>query len=93
MSAYEDLPKNWIGDDRELRIYISRTDMISIQFYEGEVVKEFRCDLEPVFTFLKHKLQDGVNWNQIENTRTTKWGYKRLEDEEVFDILNDGRRI
>jgi|TARA_R100000049_G_C1890729_1_gene43888 hypothetical protein len=92
MSAYEDLSKNWIGDDRELRIYISRTDMIRIQFYEGGVVKEFRCDLEPVFTFLKHKLKN-VDWNQIENTRTTKWGYKRLENEEVFDILNDGRRI
>ena len=88
--SYEETEKSWEGDD--LNIYISRTEAIDIIVEVGGERKRFRADLIPLFTFMKQQLK-GVDWEHISRTRSKKWGYKRLEDDEVFDILNDGRRI
>ena len=39
---------------------------------------------------MKQRLKN-VDWEHISRTRDKKWGYKRIESEELFDILNDRR--
>ena len=83
MSAYEETEKSWEGD---VNIWLSRTGSIEIHTEEGK----FRANLVPLFTFLKQKLKD-VDWEHISRTRDKKWGYKRLEADELFDILSNDR--
>ena len=84
--SYEEIEKSYEGD---LNIFISRTG--SIEIHVGEEKREiFRTNLTPLFTFMKQKLKH-VDWEHISQTRDKKWGYKRLEAEELFDILNNGR--
>ena len=86
-TKYEEIDKSYEGD---VNIYISRTGSIQIHVEEGEVTKIFRADLIPLFTFMKQRLKN-VNWEHISRTRDKKWGYKRLEADELFDILSNDR--
>ena len=79
-TRYEETEKSWDGD---VNIWLSRTGSIEIHTEEGK----FRTNLVPLFTFMKQKLKD-VDWGHISRTRDTKWGYKRLESEELFDMLS-----
>ena len=85
--SYEETEKSWEGD---LNIYLSRTGSIQIYVGEGEEQKVFRVGLIPLFTFMKQKLKN-VDWEEISRTRDTKWGYKRLEADELFDMLSNDR--
>ena len=85
--SYEETEKSWEGD---LNVYISSTDSIDILVgnpLESGGRKRFRADLVPLFTFMKQKLKN-VDWEHISRTRSKKWGYKRLEAEELFDMLS-----
>ena len=84
---YEEIEKSYEGD---VNIYISRTGSIQIHVEEEEVTKIFRADLIPLFTFMKQRLKN-VDWEHISRTRDKKWGYKRLESDELFDILSNDR--
>ena len=84
---YEEIEKSYEGD---VNIYISRTGSIQIHVEEEEVTKIFRTNLTPLFTFMKQKLKN-VDWEHISRTRDKKWGYKRLESDELFDILSNDR--
>ena len=84
---YEEIEKSYEGD---VNIYISRTGSIQIHVEEEEVTKIFRADLIPLFTFMKQRLKN-VDWGEISRTRDKKWGYKRLESDELFDILSNDR--
>ena len=84
---YEEIEKSYEGD---INIYISRTGSIQIHVEEEEVTKIFRADLIPLFTFMKQRLKN-VDWEHISRTRDKKWGYKRLESDELFDILSNDR--
>ena len=56
--------------------------------YVGRDDREiFRANLVPLFTFMKQRLKN-VDWNYISKSRDEKWGYKRLEPEELFDMLS-----
>jgi hypothetical protein len=88
MMSYEETKKSWKGDD--LNIYISRTEAIDIIVETGGKRERFRANLVPLFTFMKQQLKN-VDWEHISRTRDTKWGYKRIEPEELFDMLNDRR--
>ena len=103
--SYENLEKNWDWYDRNtnnkhdihIRTDVTRTYSCEIIIdgncrRQGVEPERFRCELEPILTFLKHKLRD-VDWRRIQQSRKPKWGYRRLENEEVFDLLNDVRRI
>ena len=86
--SYEETEKSWEGD---LNVYISSTDSIDILVgnpLESGGRKRFRADLVPLFTFMKQKLKN-VDWEHISRTRSKKWGYKRLEAEELFDMLSN----
>ena len=86
MPAYEETEKSWEGD---LTIYVSGTYSIEIHIgKENNETEKFRANLVPLFTFLKQKLKD-VDWKHISRTRDAKWGYKRLEAEELFDMLSN----
>ena len=85
--SYEETEKSWEGT---INIYITRTDALEIHVGEESNNEVFRADLVPLFTFMKHKLKD-VDWKHISRTRDLKWGYKRIEEEELFEMLNDGR--
>ena len=102
---YENLEKSWDWYDKNtnnpndihIRTNITRTYACDITIdggcqRHGIEPERFRCDLEPIFTFLKHKLRD-VDWRHIQQSRKPKWGYRRLENEEIFNLLNDGRII
>ena len=78
--SYEETEKSYEGD---LNVWLSRTGSIDIHTEEGK----FRTNLVPLFTFMKQKLKD-VDWERISRTRDKKWGYKRLEAEELFDMLS-----
>ena len=41
---------------------------------------------------MKRQLKN-VDWEHISKSRDKKWGYKRIEAEELFDMLNDRRVI
>ena len=85
MSAYEETEKNWEGD---LNIYISGTYSIEIHIgKEDNETEKFRANLVPLFTFMKQQLNN-VDWEHISRTRDLKWGYKRLEAGELFEILS-----
>ena len=84
---YEETEKSYEGD---LNIYLSRTGSIQIYVEEEEERKIFRADLIPLFTFMKQRLKN-VDWEEISRTRDKKWGYKRLESDELFDILSNDR--
>ena len=102
---YENLEKSWDWYDKNtnnpndihIRTNITRTYACEITIdggcqRQGVEPERFRCDLEPILTFLKHKLRD-VDWRHIQQSRKPKWGYRRLENEEIFNLLNDGRII
>ena len=84
---YEEIEKSYEGD---VNIYISRTGSIQIYVEEEGVAKIFRTSLVPLFTFMKQRLKN-VDWEHISRTRDKKWGYKRLESDELFDILSNDR--
>jgi len=83
-TRYDEAEKSYEGD---VNIWISRTYSIEIYVGRGEEKKVFRTSLAPLFTFMKQKLK-GVDWNEISRTRDKKWGYKRLEAGELFEILS-----
>ena len=85
--SYEDTEKSWEGT---INIYISRTNSLEIYVGRGDDREIFRANLVPLFTFMKQQLKN-VDWNYISKSRAKKWGYKRLEEEELFDMLNDRR--
>ena len=84
---YEETEKSWDGD---VNIYISRTNSVEIYVGKGEDREIFRTSLVPLFTFMKHRLKN-VDWERISRTRDLKWGYKRIEPEELFDMLSNDR--
>ena len=84
---YDKAEKSYEGG---LNIYLSRTGSIQIYVGEGEEQKVFRVGLIPLFTFMKQRLKN-VDWEHISRTRDKKWGYKRLESDELFDILSNDR--
>ena len=87
--SYEEAEKSWEGE--LINIYISGTYSIEIHIgKEDNETEKFRANLVPLFTFMKQQLKN-VDWERISRTRDTKWGYKRLESEELFDMLNDRR--
>ena len=93
--SYEDLesPYTWNDDRRnDVSIWIARTYSVDIdRINENGERETFRCSLTPLFKFLKYKLKtNNVDWSK---SRERKWGYKRFEEKEIFDLLNDGRRI
>ena len=77
-----------------VRMYLSRTCSVEIEIYsdgeDGTLMEIFRCNLAPIYTFIKQRLKN-VDWEHISRTRDKKWGYKRIEAEELFDMLNDRR--
>ena len=92
---YEETEKSYEGD---LNIYLSRTGSIeiyvenknegSVSAQTGDLNREiFRTNLTPLFTFMKQRLKN-VDWEEISRTRDKKWGYKRLEAGELFEILS-----
>ena len=96
--SYEETKKSYEGD---LTIYISRTNAVeiyvknknegSVSAQTGDLNREiFRTSLIPLFTFMKQRLKN-VDWEHISRTRNKKWGYKRLEADELFDILSNDR--
>ena len=86
MPTYEEAEKSWEGE--LINIYVSGTYSIEIHIgKENNETEKFRASLVPLFTFMKQKLKD-VDWDEISRTRDKKWGYKRLEAEELFDMLS-----
>ena len=83
-TSYDEAEKSYEGD---VNIYISRTYSIEIYVGRGEEKEIFRTNLTPLFTFMKQKLK-GVDWESISRSRPKKWGYKRLEAGELFEILS-----
>jgi len=85
--SYEKTEKSWEGT---INIYITRTNALEIHVGKESNNEVFRANLVPLFTFMKQQLK-GVDWKHISRTRDLKWGYKRIEEEELFEMLNDGR--
>ena len=87
--SYEEAEKSWEGE--LINIYISGTYSIEIHIgKEDNETEKFRANLVPLFTFMKQKLKN-VDWERISRTRDMKWGYKRLEADELFDMLSNDR--
>ena len=86
-TKYEEIEKSYEGD---VNIWISRTYSVEIHVGEESNNEVFRVGLVPLLTFMKQKLK-GVDWKHISRTRDKKWGYKRLESDELFDILSNDR--
>ena len=86
-TKYDETEKSWEGT---INVYITRTDALEIHVGEESNNEVFRANLVPLFTFMKQQLKN-VDWNYISKSRDKKWGYKRLEAEELFDMLNDRR--
>ena len=86
-TRYEEIEKSYEGD---LNVYISRTNSLEIYVGEGDDREIFRANLVPLFTFMKQRLKD-VDWERISRTRDLKWGYKRLEDGELFEMLGNDK--
>ena len=86
-TRWEEIEKSWDGD---VNIWLSRTGSVEIHVGEGEEQKVFRVGLVPLFTFMKQRLKN-VDWEEISRTRDKKWGYKRLESDELFDMLSNDR--
>ena len=87
--SYEETEKCYEGNTTA---WISRTNALEVKVYINNKEETFRCDLIPLLTFFKHKIKE-ADWKYISQSRKEKWGYKRLEDEELFNLLNDGRII
>ena len=84
--SYEETEKSWEGE--LINIYISGTYSIEIHIgKEDNETEKFRANLVPLFTFMKQKLKD-VDWDEISRTQDKKWGYKRIESDELFDLLS-----
>ena len=83
-TKYEEAESPYIG---KIRLYLSRTCAVEITIEDDENIETFRCNLSPIFAFVKQKLKD-VDWEHISRTRDTKWGYKRIESAELFDMLS-----
>ena len=84
--SYEETEKSWEGE--LINIYISGTYSIEIHIgKEDNETEKFRANLVPLFTFMKQKLKN-VDWEEISRTRDKKWGYKRIESGELFDLLS-----
>ena len=87
-TKYEEAESPYTG---KIRLYLSRTCAVEIDIEDDDENKEtFRCNLSPIFAFVKQKLKD-VDWEHISRTRDTKWGYKRIESAELFDMLSDDK--
>ena len=82
--SYEEIEKSYEGD---LNVYITRTNSLEIHVGGESDNEVFRANLVPLFTFMKQKLKD-VDWKHISRTRDLKWGYKRLEEGELFEMLS-----
>ena len=87
MSAYDEIEKSWEGT---INVYVTRTHSLEIHVGEESNNEVFRANLVPLLTFMKQKLK-GVDWKHISRTRDLKWGYKRLEPEELFEMLSNDR--
>ena len=87
MSAYDEVEKSYEGD---VNVYITRTNSLEIHVGEESNNEVFRANLVPLLTFMKQKLK-GVDWKHISRTRDLKWGYKRLEPDELFEMLSNDR--
>ena len=84
--SYEETEKSWEGE--LINIYISGTYSIEIHIgKEDNETEKFRANLVPLLTFMKQKLKN-VDWEEISRTRDKKWGYKRIESGELFDLLS-----
>ena len=83
-TKYDETEKSWEGT---INIYITRTDALEIHVGEESNNEVFRASLVPLFTFMKQQLK-GVDWKHISRTRDLKWGYKRLEEGELFEMLS-----
>jgi len=81
---YEETEKSYEGT---INIYVSRTHSLEIHVGEESNNEVFRASLVPLFTFMKQQLK-GVDWKHISRTRDLKWGYKRLEAGELFELLS-----
>ena len=85
-TKYEEVEKSWEGE--LINIYISGTYSIEIHIgKEDNETEKFRANLVPLLTFMKQKLKN-VDWEEISRTRDKKWGYKRIESDELFDLLS-----
>ena len=85
-TKYEEAEKSWEGE--LINIYISGTYSIEIHIgKEDNETEKFRANLVPLLTFMKQKLKN-VDWEEISRTRDKKWGYKRIESGELFDLLS-----
>ena len=84
-TKYDEAEKSWEGT---INIYVTRTHSLEIHVGEESNNEVFRANLVPLFTFMKQKLKD-VDWKYISKSRDKKWGYKRLEAEELFDMLSN----
>ena len=87
MSAYDEIEKSYEGN---INVYITRTNSLEIHVGEESNNEVFRANLVPLFTFMKQRLKN-VDWKHISRTRDLKWGYKRLEPEELFEMLSNDR--
>ena len=83
-TKYDEVEKSYEGD---VNVYITRTNSLEIHVGEESNYEVFRANLVPLFTFMKQQLK-GVDWKHISRTRDLKWGYKRLEAGELFEILS-----
>ena len=87
-TSYEETESHFEG---RVRMWLSRTGSVEIEIHsddEDESLREiFRCNLAPIYTFIKQRLKN-VDWNEISRTRDKKWGYKRIESDELFDLLS-----
>ena len=90
-TKYEEAESPFEG---RVRMWLSRTCSVEIEIYsdgeDGTLIEIFRCNLAPIYTFIKQRLKN-VDWNEISRTRDKKWGYKRLESDELFDMLSNDR--
>ena len=82
--SYEKTEKSWEGT---INIYITRTNALEIHVGKESNNEVFRANLVPLFTFMKQQLKN-VDWKHISRTRDLKWGYKRIESDELFDLLS-----
>ena len=87
MSAYDEIEKSWEGT---INVYVTRTHSLEIHVGEESNNEVFRVGLVPLLTFMKQRLKN-VDWKHISRTRDLKWGYKRLEPEELFEMLSNDR--
>ena len=86
-TKYDEIEKSYEGT---INIYVTRTHSLEIHVGEESNNEVFRVGLVPLLTFMKQRLKN-VDWKHISRTRDLKWGYKRLEPEELFEMLSNDR--